>query len=324
MTPAILKAVESTSPLDAQTAGQQIAAILASVQGNASVNRDEVNALITTRFSGLLDTVQDMLNQATKPNHVVVTNSVTGEVKVKDCGIVHKNFEKLLKMSSARDQNGNRLNIWLYGPAGTGKTTSAHKIADALALPFYANGALSTSYELMGFVDAGGTYHRTVFREAFEHGGVYLFDEIDSSTPVAIQAFNAALANGMCAFPDGMIKRHPDCVVIAGGNTAGDGATSDYSTRVKLDRAAKDRWTFQDWPIDEDLELAVTPNQEWTKIVQAMRKRAHERELRGHLITPRASFYGAALLAAGLSLDDVKNSVLRKGLSEDQWNQLNG
>lgn len=244
------------------------------------------------------------------------------DIEAKDVGVQHEMFETLLHACNARMPNGDRLNVWLKGPAGSGKTTAAKMVASALGLSFTFNGAISTEYALTGFIDASGRYNRTPFRDAWEHGGVYLFDEVDSSNPNAVLAFNAALANGVFCFPDGMVNRHPDCVVIAGANTAGNGASSEYNGRFKQDAAFLDRFVFLEWNVDERLESAISPNAEWTERVQAVRSRINERGIKGHLVTPRASVYGAALLAAGVPQEQVEAMVLRKGLADDVWTQV--
>jgi hypothetical protein len=174
----------------------------------------------------------------------------------------------------------------------------------------------------MGFRDAHGTYHTTAFREIFENGGVYLFDEVDSSLPKAVLAFNAALANGECRFPDKMVLRHPDCVVIAGANTAGNGATSDYVGRMKQDLAFLNRFVMLDWQLDEALEKSLASNREWVRKVQATRAKADKRGIKNHIISPRATFYGEALLAAGLDMEIVEQACLRGALSAETYAEL--
>jgi len=244
------------------------------------------------------------------------------EVEARDVGVQHKSFETLLLACNARMPDGHRLNVWLKGPAGSGKTTAAKMVSKALGLSFTFNGAIDSKYDLTGFIDASGRYNRTPFRDAWEHGGVYLFDEVDSSNPNAVLAFNAALANGMFCFPDGIVSRHPDCIVIAGANTSGNGASSEYNGRFKQDAAFLDRFVFMEWEVDETLESAISPNAAWTARVQAVRSRLNERGVRGHLVTPRASVYGASLLAAGIPEKQVEAMVLRKGLAEDVWSQV--
>ena len=127
--------------------------------------------------------------------------------------------------------------ILIHGPTASGKTHSAEQLAEGMGAKFYMHGAMSMAHELTGFVDAAGNYHRTPFRDAFEHGGICLLDEVDSWDGQVTLALNAPLANGQCAFPDGMVKRHRDCIIIAAGNTTGSGATADFVGRNRLDAA---------------------------------------------------------------------------------------
>ena len=235
-----------------------------------------------------------------------------------DMGLQHKCFEKLLKMCSARQRSGYALNIWVHGPAGTGKSTAAENIAKALELPFYTTGSLSAPHEVLGFNNAH-TYVTTAFRQAWEHGGVYCLDEADGSSPQAMLALNGALAGSLCALPDKIVKRHKDCVIIATANTTGQGASTEYSGRFKQDAANMDRFVMLHWPIDEALERSMCANQEWVTTVQNMRAKLAMHNIKGVMITPRATLYGEALLAAGLDLADVIESVLKKSMTDAQW-----
>src|SRR6185436_13931792 len=97
-------------------------------------------------------------------------------------------------------------NIWVYGPTASGKSHVCEQIAEALKLKFYVQGAMSMAHELMGYKDGNGKYHSTPFREGFEKGGVVLLDECDSWDPAVTLALNGATANGVSAFPDGMVR----------------------------------------------------------------------------------------------------------------------
>jgi hypothetical protein len=227
----------------------------------------------------------------------------------------HKSFATLLTAAQAR------VNCWLAGPSGSGKTTAAQSVAKALDLPYYYTGAVHDPYSLMGYMNATGSYVGTLWRKAYEQGGVFLWDEVDGSSPNALVAFNAALANGHAAFPDAMVERHPDCVVIAAANTWGHGATREYVGRNKIDGATLKRFAFIDWPYDETLELETAPNRTWTKRVQAVRAKVEAKGLRV-LVTPRESYIGAKLLAAGLDQDTVENMTIRSGMTDDQWAQV--
>ena len=241
-----------------------------------------------------------------------------------DMGLQHKSFPDLLKACQAVDSNNQHLNVWLVGPAGTGKTTAARNVAKALELDFSFNGAISSEYQLLGFVDARGNYHGTPFRQIWEFGGVYLFDEVDGSGVPATLPFNAALANGYMTFPDSPlpVARHKDCIVIAAANTWGLGATIEYVGRNKMDAAFLDRFVQIEWMVDEQLESATCSDEAWVTKVQAWRKKVAEKGIKA-MVTPRASYYGAALLQAGLTEDKVIRMTVRKGISESDWKSIN-
>lgn len=222
----------------------------------------------------------------------------------------HYQFPRLLAAVKAG------CNVWLAGPAGSGKTTGAERAAAALGIPFSFDGALDTEYKLTGFVDAGGRIVSTAFKRAYTEGGLHLLDECDGSAPSALLAINAALANGFAAFPDGMAKRHPDFRCVAAANTWGLGATYDYVGRAKLDAAFLDRFVRLDWGYDEILERTIAPNKEWCQLVQSARARAKAAGLK-IIISPRATLNGSALLAAGLPLSDVIEMTIGAGLRDE-------
>ena len=221
-----------------------------------------------------------------------------------------------------KQADGHAPNIWIAGPAGSGKTYAAKTAAKALGVPFHYNGALSMAFDLLGFIDAGGTYHRTPFREAYEHGGVYLFDEVDGSDNSALLALNAALANGTATFPDGQVKRHDDTYIIATANTWGLGATAEYVGRAKIDAAFLSRFPVRlDWQYDEKLERLISGNEEFARRVQDARHKAKQAGLKV-LIDPRATMAGAALIAAGMTPDEAASLTYLANLSADQRKQI--
>ena len=246
-----------------------------------------------------------------------------GNVTTTNAGLQHKQFPVLLSLIQVRDHNGYAFPVWLPGPAGSGKTTAAINAAKILGLSFHHTGAVDTDYKLIGFRDAGGTVHRTAFREAYEHGGIFLFDEVDASNPQAMVALNAALENGECVFPDATIKRHENCIIIAAANTYGAGATHEYVGRNKLDAATVDRYIMLEWGYDEALERAIAQNDTWVNYVLKCRRAVQQAGIK-HVVSPRASIRGAALLKAGFNQEFCIASVIRKGLSEDQWRTVTG
>ena len=235
--------------------------------------------------------------------------------------LAHKDFQKLLKAVSSGE------NVWLFGPAGTGKTTAAEQVATVLGRPFSFNGALDSEHKLLGFVDAQGRIVSRPFRKAWTDGGVYLFDEVDASLPQALLAFNAALANGIVDFPDGAVRKHPDFVCIAGANTIGQGATVEYNGRYKPDAAFVDRFAMIRWDVDETLERTLALGRiedkamgtKWVDLVQKVRRKIASEGSVKHVVSPRASIGGCALLHAGFTWEEAIDARLRKGLDAAVW-----
>jgi hypothetical protein len=244
-----------------------------------------------------------------KKNKKTIDITIKKGTKTIDLGTQHIQFENLLKYVQTK------VNVYLVGSAGSGKTTAAKNIATALDIPFYFTGAIASEFKLTGFINAQGTIVSTEFRRAYESGGLFLFDEIDASYPQAILAFNAALANDFMDFPDKKVERHKDFYCIAAANTYGSGADREYIGRNQLDAASLDRFVFFDWNIDEDLERELANNDTWVNYVQKVRKAAKKLGIR-FVISPRASFYGATLLDAGIDRKEVEKNVLWKGLDQ--------
>jgi MoxR-like ATPase len=203
---------------------------------------------------------------------------------------------------------------FLVGPAGSGKTTLAQQVCKVLKRPFYMEARVTSEFKLIGFIDAAGHVVRTQFREAYENGGGFLFDEVDASDPDAMTAFNAALANGICAFPDGLVAAHKDFFAIAAGNTFGRGADRQYVGRNQLDAATLDRFVTYEVDYDEQLELTLSGNPEWALWVQKVRKAVDAEKVR-HIVSPRASIAGAKLLASGEERSVVEEACIWKGLA---------
>ena len=187
-----------------------------------------------------------------------------------------------------------------------------------------------SKYDLLGYRLPSGEVVRTPFMDAWERGGVIILDDNDRSDPRAMSCLNASLANGKCDFSNsgqGIIERHPDCIVIITGNTPMNGQDMRYNTAAKQDGALRDRLLFWELSLDENLERSIASNDDWALRVQKIRKAAND--IGGNvsnqiLTTMRASIQGSAsLFEAGiLTQAEIEESIIFKGASEDTKQQI--
>lgn len=321
--PAVIEAVPMPEAPAAKAAAPKLdvdassVAEILTLAGKAAAAMDAVRDAAITKE--MLDRLQAMEARINVARPILITQQ--GKPESVQLDRQHKEFLTLLRLCKTRSRSGQRFNVWMTGPAGSGKATAAMNVAKALSLPFHFCGAINDDYKLTGFIDAHGNLVRTPFREAFEHGGVFLLDEIDGCNPGVILALNAALANGTCDFADGNIKRHDDCIIIAAANTWGLGATHKYVGRNKLDAASLDRFKPIAWDYDEEMERDISGNVEWAKKVQRMRANMMRAGIEA-VISPRATYDGADMLAQGFSEAEVMEVCVRKGMAQEQWAQV--
>jgi hypothetical protein len=242
-----------------------------------------------------------------------------------ETGPQHPQYEELLRMLSLRKDDGYVPGIFLAGERGSGKTTGLKNAAKALGMTWYANGAISMAHEVLGWTDANGIYHRTPFRNAYEYGGLYTADEVDRSDNSALLAINPHLANNEAAFPDGMIKRHPDCIITATGNTWGLGGSLEFSGACKLDEAFLSRFEIKlPWDVDATFERKLVGNNDWYEYVTAARQRIREAGIK-YTIDSRAAIAGAKMVSQlGYTFDKAATQTYLASLKPDQRHIVQG
>jgi hypothetical protein len=262
--------------------------------------------------------VVELIEENTAPRVNVVEVHKGGEIaKVEGA---HKDYATVLNVLAAG------VNCAIVGPAGSGKSHMFKQIAEQLGLDYYITGAVQQESKIMGYMDANGKYVRTPFREAYEHGGMIVIEEFDGSAAKAMLAVNNHAANDTADFPDGMVKRHKDFLLVMAGNTFGTGASRQYVGRTQLDAATLNRFVFLEVGYDEDLELKITlaenpAAESWVREVQDFRAKVERAGIR-HVVSPRNSIMGAKLLKQGLPLETVRKIALHQNLSADQIKQL--
>lgn len=267
----------------------------------------EIDIIANKQFDEWTARLNPIIEEAKANRRVeVVTPDATHVITA---GRMHRNFEKLLKMTAQRWP------IMLVGAAGTGKTYAAEKTAEGLGLPFYAMsvGSQTSKTDILGYMSANGDYVRTLFRDAYENGGVFLMDEIDAGNSNVLIVINAALSGHFCPFPDGMVEKHPDFYFIGAANTYGTGSDRMYVGRNQIDEATLDRFIVLNWDVDEDLEGHLVDHydngRKWHKVVKEVRKIVNQNQYRV-VVSPRATIKGAMLLDIGHTFDEVVESVL--------------
>lgn len=251
------------------------------------------------------------------PREIKVTVGAAAPVTLK--GTVHPEFSTLLQMANIRDKDGNRCNVWLAGPAGSGKTYAAEQVAGVLGLEYAMHGPMAGAENAIGFVSpTTGEYVGTDFVRLYENGGLCLLDELDGGSNEAALALNAPLAGTSFNLPGGrLVRRHPDFVCIAAANTWGRGATGRYIGRTRLDAAFLNRFVFLPWDYDADFERAIGGDDEWTAYVQTCRRVAEENGI-DVVISPRATVNGAAMRRAGMTIDQAANATIYGPMAEEQ------
>ena len=293
------------------------------------VDMTQVESAIDARVEGLAESIAEVA-AATVAKALASVPKMRLEVRAADGAVrevkghKHPAFAKLARAATARTVANYAPGIWLTGPAGSGKTHAGNMLAESFGLPFHVHGATEMPHELLGFIDAAGAYHRTPFREGYEHGGVVMLDECDAYGNGALLALNAGLANGSIAFPDKVVKRHPDCIIVASANTAGMGATAEYNGRAKLDAAFLSRFPVRiAWDYDEALEIAISGNEAFARRVIRARGKAKACGLKV-LIDPRQSQAGGALIAAGFTEQEAAEMTYLATLTPDQRRMIEG
>lgn len=147
--------------------------------------------------------------------------------------------------------------VYLCGPSGTGKDITCMQIAEELGLEFHCHNAVQNTFDVVGFTDARGVYHETELFQAWTKGGIISFTELDASDSQVLNIMNEALSNGYMVFEGKRYAKHPDCRIMASGNTCGTGATNLYTGRMRIDEATLGRFELIEVDYDSKVESSI-------------------------------------------------------------------
>lgn len=219
----------------------------------------------------------------------------------------------------------NHENVYLYGPAGSGKNVLCEELAKALNVPFFYQNTILTKFDISGYKNAGGEFEETEFYKAWTNGGLFMLDEVDNSQAEALIALNAALANGYYTFPNvGKVKAHKDFYCVAAGNTNGQGATDEYCGRYKMDESSRDRFFFVKIDYNKEIEKSIAgEHKDILSFVYDLRKISEELQLSlicGYrAISKLEKYYNKenikfildGFIFRGMLIDDIKEIAAR-------------
>lgn len=276
---------ETTAQTEDDTTNEQaLIAALKNLRGGA-VDIAKVREIVAEELSKLLATDA---KRAAKVIEAAKKNS--GKKDEVYCA----KFQRIV----AKVSRGN--NVYLYGPAGSGKSHTAEQVADALGLDFYGQTTIQFAHDVRGYGDAGGNFQETPFYKAFAFGGLYFQDEYDRSNAEAAIVLNSALANGWYDFPIvGRVEAHPNFRFMAAGNTLMTGPDEEYITGQEIDPSSRDRFAFF-FEVDysHEVELYIAHNNEnIVSFVEDVRQAVKQTGIK-HVVSYRAT---AAMI------DEVEN-----------------
>ena len=269
-----------------------------------------------TEAAAEVESLKKQLDEAKNADTGSIINVVVDGKKTttKTQSVLDPNFENILHLVAAHE------NVYLYGPAGSGKNTIAEQIADALGVDFYYQNTLVTKFDISGYKNAQGEYEETPFYKAWKNGGLFFADELDNSTAEAIIALNAALANGYYTFPNSgeKVAKSPNFYCIAAGNTNGQGATEEYCGRYQMDESSRDRFAFIEINYNKKVEESICGGHldilEFVRDLRSVTKSLQIKLICGYRAISRlAKFYDMdtkfvldSFIFKGLSVDDIR------------------
>lgn len=265
-----------------------------------------------------VDSLKKQLEEAKNAGTGSIINVVVDGKKTttKTEQVLDPNFENILHLVAAHE------NVYLYGPAGSGKNTIAEQIAEALGVEFYYQNTLVTKFDVSGYKNAQGEYEETPFYKAWKNGGLFFADELDNSTAEAIIALNAALANGYYTFPNSgeKVAKHPDFYCIAAGNTNGQGATEEYCGRYQMDESSRDRFAFIEIGYNAKVEESICGGHldilDFVRDLRSVTKSLQIKLICGYRAISRlAKFYD-------LNTKFVLDSFIFKGIAKDDIREI--
>lgn len=310
------KSTPTPPPNDAPDVQAALAALMGALQPKAP-------AIDMTTLTALVNNAVDSKLQATAKITLVIEDKAT-ESKV-EIEHPHPYVARVIKLVKAG------MSVYLWGPAGGGKTTALMQVAKALGRESEIDTLDPSTFRSMiqGYMTPNGEPVHTSFTRCWQHGKFYIADECDNAPGHVQTLFNSALANGHAPLAWGNVERPGTFGFGGAGNTPGR-PTREFPDRKPMSAAFADRLYFVHWPLDEqgermwsgvggkskrqipsDTPRAIT-GAAWVDFVQNLREWS-KTNAPTLMITPRASIVGLKALACGETPEQVADALIFRG-----------
>lgn len=219
--------------------------------------------------------------------------------------------------------------LLMTGPAGSGKSYTADKVAKACgATAFFTQSKVSFETDLKGYMDAYGNYVPTALYHAIKRadGGektAYFLDEIFAGDTSCLTVINDLLSDGKMSFPNGETFSAENLIIMAADNTSGNGATNAYNTRNKADKSFLNRFGCVHIDYDKNIENKMAQgNRELLDFIRAIRAAAEHADI--EIVCSYRTIDGMAkYAAAGISAAEaIDTFVYQDALTVDDKDTL--
>ena len=227
--------------------------------------------------------------------------------------------------------DGKPNNVYLHGPAGTGKSYMIKRIADAIDAGYWETGIVNMKEELLGFTDAGGRYIEPECVKILKNGKagkkitIMLFDEFDGMPNSVTLTWNNIFASRRFTTPQGTFNVHPSVRFVATGNTTMDGSDEFYD-RETVDKSVKTRWLFKAIDYDKKIEKKLA-DADIVEFLQGLRRAKNNCGL-DLFVTYReftALQWAKGIIADGImDAEQALDTCVFKGLTDDDKDTLRG